>query len=53
LLGLILPPSAVTISYTDAIDILTASCGKEMLRDASHPQDASNRRVQFINIGPR
>lgn len=30
LVALTLPAAAVTISYTDAIDILTASCGKDV-----------------------
>lgn len=30
LVALMLPATAATISYTDAIDILTASCGKDV-----------------------
>lgn len=45
---------ALTTTFrVDPGQLVGLGVGEEMLRNPANPKDASNRRVQFINIGPR
>jgi len=45
---------ALTTTFrVDPGQLVGLGVGEEQLREPSRPKDASNRRVQFINIGPR
>ena len=45
---------ALTTTFRVPADQLVAvGFGEEQLRDSSNPNDASNRRVQLLNLGPR
>jgi OOP family OmpA-OmpF porin len=45
---------ALTTTFrVDAGQLVGLGVGEEQLREPSRPKDASNRRVQFINLGPR
>jgi outer membrane protein OmpA-like peptidoglycan-associated protein len=45
---------ALTTTFrVDPAQLVGLGVGEEQLRDPAKPEDAGNRRVQFINLGPR
>jgi OmpA-OmpF porin, OOP family len=45
---------ALTTTFrVDSDQLVALGLGEEQLRDPSKPEDAINRRVQFLNVGPR